>query len=262
MKAGRGRPRGAGAGGFTLIELLVVLAIIAVLIALVVPGLQRARWQALRTACAAQLRQVGVAITLYADDHGGMMPSRGYDDVWLPDVAGDSNLGRVWAGGYLGELYGGGRLLYCPAASPVPEYSHPYAVGLAAGGASYRRGFAANPMQTYTRITYCYRYHTRQSGGYIPKGFVPPEVRLDAYPLRYSDYGGTTLIKAWVACLQASMAAPYPMRVMTHNREGSNVLLYDGAVRWVPVQPGAGYGEPDNHHPRKIWWVGYVDEQL
>jgi len=59
---------------FTLIELLVVVAIIAILTAILLPALSQARHQARRAACAANLRQVGVAIHMYADDFGDSIP--------------------------------------------------------------------------------------------------------------------------------------------------------------------------------------------
>jgi len=60
--------------GFTLIELLVVIAILSLLIAILLPALSQARHQARRVACASNLRQVGVAIHLYADDFGDTIP--------------------------------------------------------------------------------------------------------------------------------------------------------------------------------------------
>jgi prepilin-type N-terminal cleavage/methylation domain-containing protein len=61
--------------GFTLIELLVVIAIIALLMGMLMPVLARARETARRVVCAGQVRAVGIAITAYASDYGGRMPT-------------------------------------------------------------------------------------------------------------------------------------------------------------------------------------------
>ncbi|MHC4501580.1 MAG: type II secretion system protein [Planctomycetota bacterium] len=60
--------------GFTLLELLVVIAILGLLIAILLPVLSQARHQARRMACGGNLRQVGAAIHLYAQDFGDTIP--------------------------------------------------------------------------------------------------------------------------------------------------------------------------------------------
>jgi prepilin-type N-terminal cleavage/methylation domain-containing protein len=60
--------------GFTLIELLVVISVIAVLMAILLPALSRARKQARAVTCQANLRQWGVALNLYAQDNEGHLP--------------------------------------------------------------------------------------------------------------------------------------------------------------------------------------------
>ena len=97
--------QGAGYSGFTLIELLVVIAIIAILAAMLLPSLGRAKGSAHRIACLSNLKQLGLAATLYADDHGGRFCPRLGDQRWPQ---------------FFHSSYKNTGILRCPADGPQP----------------------------------------------------------------------------------------------------------------------------------------------
>lgn len=88
--------------GFTLIELLVAIAIIAVLVALLLPAVQAAREQARRTACMNNLKQMGLALANYTNRHGTLPP--GYQSNYSSLFQAEIGPGWGWASMILPDL--------------------------------------------------------------------------------------------------------------------------------------------------------------
>ena len=86
--------------GFTLIELLVVVAVIAILLAILLPALRKARTLTKRIACQSNLKQIAVACNMYLDD----------------------NEGRFYQAGNANVLYGGWSGLQPPSPRPLNKY--------------------------------------------------------------------------------------------------------------------------------------------
>src|SRR5262249_22821937 len=94
--------------GFTMIELLVVVAIIALLASMLLPALQGARERAKTARCASNLKQLGVYLTMYIDDSGGVIPSASPRcPAWYCP---SSTAATAYTATFLGTLY---DLNYC-----------------------------------------------------------------------------------------------------------------------------------------------------
>lgn len=112
---------------FTLVELLVVISIIALLVSILLPALNKAREQAKMVVCKASERSTGQAMILYAADYNGhIIPGNMWNGItimhWLPDENGNSvpqpcNEGQLLAGDYLPTPSSSDNIIYCPSAS-------------------------------------------------------------------------------------------------------------------------------------------------
>lgn len=124
-------------GAFTLIELLVVIAIIALMAVLLSPALESARKQSRGVKCLSNLKQLGVSISLYLNDHNSSFP---------PSY--DATTGAFWGGILWNKSYLGGSavIFQCPALQQTyPDFTTVTAATSPTDGAFNYTPYGMNP---------------------------------------------------------------------------------------------------------------------
>jgi prepilin-type N-terminal cleavage/methylation domain-containing protein/prepilin-type processing-associated H-X9-DG protein len=211
--------------GFTLIELLVVTCILAILFALLLPSLARARQAALRTACLNNLRQVNAALHLYALGYHDQVPvgyrtaSEQYNSMVFSTTG-----GHYWVlFGLLAQAncLGDPRVLYCPSESNAKfMYNTSDNPWPALPSANVQAGYAMRPAEQ------------------IPDDLTTPPSPPQPFTLpKLTSFGNLAIL----ADLTSSVT-----RVVTRHATGMNVVYGDGSARWVPL---SAFAQPANQWP-------------
>jgi prepilin-type N-terminal cleavage/methylation domain-containing protein/prepilin-type processing-associated H-X9-DG protein len=196
---------------FTLIELLVVVAIIAVLVAMLLPALARTRVTARKTVCQSNLRQLGLATTAYRLENRDFFPSAFDNDEWrwMQQIA--PYLGRKSSD--VRNIQDEGWVATCP------EKKSAYAANAYRYGDEYDASYG---WRNYHMGADGWRYHFHEN---------------ELLRIRVGCFGNDEIpLSTWVWIFEAhhGTSSGFHNWVTAHG-DGSNVLLADGSVEFWPV---------------------------
>jgi prepilin-type N-terminal cleavage/methylation domain-containing protein/prepilin-type processing-associated H-X9-DG protein len=224
--------RDSGSGycnpGFTLVELLAVISIISLLIGLSVPALSRARENARRTKCLSNVRQLQIALQLYADGYDGRVPPRDYE------------AGAVWVD-RLEPYYANRKVLHCPTDPRRVEVSY------------LMNGFIDYFVMHSFRGNWDEFFGVYKDGGFpaLRLSGIPEPAQTITFGEKRADSKGDSYMDIWPAQYGSDH-----LTEVAHGKHrsggderngGSNYAFADGSVRFLKY--GAAFS------PKNLWAV-------
>tara|TARA_Y100001933_G_scaffold265072_1_gene334994 strand:+ start:43289 stop:44995 length:1707 start_codon:yes stop_codon:yes gene_type:complete len=219
--------------GFTLIELLVVISIIAMLIAVLLPALSKAKKAAMTLKCKTGERQIGVGLQMYADDNRQAPcppkiiipsgPNRGHY-VWYSNMLLGQYIGNRTAGSTsgVGGLSTTSMIIVCPSQIDLVQEMSSASTAKGNTALGYRNIYSPN----YNNI------HTPRSRSYVSLGGAIPMTQF-AWPSRTAMMVDTDFFREWHTWTATASDGSSP----NFERHGvSNTLFADGHVAGIKDQ--------------------------
>jgi len=243
------RPRRRRGGGFSLAELLTVVGLIALLTSLLLPVLGKVRAAAGSAACAANLRQMGVAWLAYTTENKGRLMEYAWNSPATPEAAWNA----YWPGVLDAQDVHGPSLLCPAAAEPSPDPTR-RGYGTAAAAWSGRYASVATVVHlnapTYRDSSYGFNRYLTAGGAFGPDPAVPTTqvsvarsltdvpvffdcAYADAQPVNGSEAAPVKAPPNLRGDQVTVASAEHWKFLLARHGRGINVAFADGSTRWV-----------------------------